>query len=76
MSEVLEVKYEWHVNGQPLSEVHLQSGHYKVESDNSLLVRNPTQYDSAKYKCIASTKLDKVEKEVQIQIKGSVALSL
>ncbi|VDO34696.1 unnamed protein product [Haemonchus placei] len=67
--ERLEVNYEWHVNGQPLSEVHLQSGHYKVDSDNSLLVTNPTQYDSAKYKCIASTKLDKVEKEVQIQIK-------
>ncbi|WKY06661.1 hypothetical protein Q1695_006670 [Nippostrongylus brasiliensis] len=65
----LEVKYEWHVNGQPLSEVHLQSGHYKVDSDNALLVHNPTQYDSARYKCIASTKLDKVEKEVQIQIK-------
>ncbi|EPB67932.1 immunoglobulin I-set domain protein [Ancylostoma ceylanicum] len=42
-----------------------------VESDHSLLVNNPTQYDSAKYKCVASTKLDKVEKEVQIQIKDT-----
>ncbi|KHJ93570.1 fibronectin type III domain protein [Oesophagostomum dentatum] len=67
--ERLEVTYEWLVNGQPLSDVHLQSGHYKVEDDHSLLVHNPTQYDSAKYKCVASTKLDKVEKEVQIQIK-------
>ncbi|KAK6751482.1 hypothetical protein RB195_003089 [Necator americanus] len=67
--ERLDVTYEWLINGQPLSDVHVQSGHYKVESDHSLLVNNPTQYDSAKYKCVASTKLDKVEKEVQIQIK-------
>uniref|UniRef100_A0A0K0DQ09 Fibronectin type III domain protein n=1 Tax=Angiostrongylus cantonensis TaxID=6313 RepID=A0A0K0DQ09_ANGCA len=67
--ERLEVKYEWLVNGLPLLAAHLQSGHYEIESDHSLLVKNPTQYDSAKYKCIASTKLDKVEKEIHIQIK-------
>ncbi|KJH49856.1 fibronectin type III domain protein [Dictyocaulus viviparus] len=29
--ERLDVKYEWLVNGQPLSNVHLQSGHYKAD---------------------------------------------
>ncbi|KAJ1353756.1 hypothetical protein KIN20_010464, partial [Parelaphostrongylus tenuis] len=67
--ERLDVKYEWLVNGLPLLDSHLQSGHYKIDTDHSLLVTNPTQYDSAKYKCIASTKLDKVEKEINIRIK-------
>lgn len=33
-------------------------------------MNNPTQYDTARYTCIASTKLDKVEKHIAIQIKG------
>lgn len=35
------------------------------------MIAKPTQHDSAKYKCIVSTKLDQVEKEIKIQIKGS-----
>ncbi|CAI5448724.1 unnamed protein product [Caenorhabditis angaria] len=66
--EHLDVKYEWHVDGLPIDE-NVNPGHYKVQDDHSLVVYKPTQYDSAKYKCIVSTKLDKVEKEVKIQIK-------
>uniref|UniRef100_A0A1I7XAX2 Ig-like domain-containing protein n=1 Tax=Heterorhabditis bacteriophora TaxID=37862 RepID=A0A1I7XAX2_HETBA len=58
----LDVKYDWLVNGRPLSDVHIQSKHY-INSDHSLIINNPTQYDTAKYKCTASTKLDKIEKE-------------
>ncbi|CAB3409874.1 unnamed protein product [Caenorhabditis bovis] len=65
----LEVKYEWLVDGKPLPEDNIASGHYKIDDDHSLVISNPTQYDSAKYKCVVSTKLDKVEKEVKIQIK-------
>lgn len=67
--ERLTVKYEWQVDGKPLPEGSIEDGHYKVDVDNALLVNNPTQYDSAKYKCIVSTPLDRVEKEVKIQIK-------
>ncbi|CAI4221844.1 unnamed protein product [Auanema sp. JU1783] len=65
----LDIKYEWLVNGEPLLEPHVESGHYTVEADNTLVVKDPSPYDSAKYKCIASTKLDKVEKEVSVHIK-------
>lgn len=53
-----------------MQDSQMNSGHYYVENDHSLVVRNPTHYDTAKYKCVASTKLDKVEKEISIQIKG------
>ncbi|EFO93140.1 CRE-SAX-7 protein [Caenorhabditis remanei] len=65
----LEVKYEWLVDGIPLPEERMNSGHYRIGDDHSLIVANPTQDDSAKYKCIVSTKLDKVEKEIKIQFK-------
>uniref|UniRef100_A0A8R1E021 Fibronectin type III domain protein n=1 Tax=Caenorhabditis japonica TaxID=281687 RepID=A0A8R1E021_CAEJA len=65
----LDVKYEWQVDGKPLPEDSVASGHYKIDDKNGLLIAKPTQEDSARYKCIVSTKLDKVEKEVKIQIK-------
>ncbi|ULT96692.1 hypothetical protein L3Y34_004915 [Caenorhabditis briggsae] len=65
----LEVKHEWLVDGIPLPEERVNSGHYRIADDHSLIVANPTQDDSAKYKCVVSTKLDKVEKEIKIQFK-------
>lgn len=65
----LEVTHEWLVDGIPLPEERINSGHYRIADDHSLIVANPTQDDSAKYKCVVSTKLDKVEKEIKIQFK-------
>ncbi|CCD65186.1 Neuroglian [Caenorhabditis elegans] len=65
----LEVKYEWLVDGKSLPEDRISSGHYKIDDDHSLVISNPTQDDTAKYKCVVSTKLDQVEKEIKIQFK-------
>lgn len=67
----LEVKYEWLVDGKSLPEDRISSGHYKIDDDHSLVISNPTQDDTAKYKCVVSTKLDQVEKEIKIQFKGT-----
>ncbi|CEF70977.1 Neuroglian [Strongyloides ratti] len=64
----LEVNYEWLVNGKPLDQERLNSGAYEIDSDNTLIIKNPTQYDSAEYVCNANTKLDSASKSIQITI--------
>ena len=64
------MKYQWLVNGAPLPEARIRDGHYVINEDNSLTINKPNSYDNAKVKCVASTKLDKVEKEIDIKIKG------
>ncbi|VDK77723.1 unnamed protein product [Litomosoides sigmodontis] len=66
--ENLEVKYEWFVNGKPLLEQYIQSGHYLITDRNSLIITNPARYDAAIYTCIAKTSLDSVEKSVQVRV--------
>ncbi|CAJ0572045.1 unnamed protein product, partial [Mesorhabditis spiculigera] len=66
----LEVKYEWLIDNKSLPEMHIHTGHYRVDPDtHELVVHNPSQYDSAEYKCVASTKLDRAEKTLKISIK-------
>uniref|UniRef100_A0A0N5C0I0 Neuroglian n=1 Tax=Strongyloides papillosus TaxID=174720 RepID=A0A0N5C0I0_STREA len=64
----LEVNYEWLVNGKPLDQDRLDSGAYEIDDDNTLIIKNPTQYDSAEYTCNANTKLDSATKSIQITI--------
>ncbi|KAM3725167.1 Neuroglian [Dirofilaria immitis] len=66
--ENLEVTYEWLVNGKPLLEQYIQSGHYLITDKNSLIITNPARYDAATYTCIAKTALDSVEKSVQVGV--------
>lgn len=67
----LEVTYVWKVNGLPLDQEKLDSGQYEIREDNTLVIATPTQYDSAEYTCVASTKLDTVEKTIRINIQGN-----
>ncbi|MFH4975053.1 hypothetical protein AB6A40_001762 [Gnathostoma spinigerum] len=64
----LVVTYEWLVDGQPLPSQHLESGHYRITPDNTLIITNPARYDAANYTCVAQTALDKVEKSIRIRI--------
>uniref|UniRef100_A0A914CE69 Neuroglian n=1 Tax=Acrobeloides nanus TaxID=290746 RepID=A0A914CE69_9BILA len=64
----LDVKYSWKVNGKPLDEDRLSNELYQILSDNSLVITNPSQYDSAEYTCVASTKLDSAEKKIRVNI--------
>ncbi|KAK6111532.1 Immunoglobulin I-set domain family protein [Brugia pahangi] len=66
--ENLEVTYEWLVNGKPLIEQYIQSGHYLITDKNSLIITNPARYDAAIYTCIAKTALDSAEKSVQVGV--------
>ncbi|VDN06075.1 unnamed protein product [Thelazia callipaeda] len=66
--ENLEVTYEWLVNGKPLLEQYIQSGHYLVTDKNSLIITNPARYDAANYTCIARTALDSSEKSIQVGV--------
>ncbi|CAJ0929223.1 unnamed protein product, partial [Mesorhabditis belari] len=66
----LEVTYDWLIDNKTLPELHINSGHYRVDPEtHELIVHNPSQYDSAEYKCVANTKLDKAEKRIRISIK-------
>uniref|UniRef100_A0A0N4ZHN8 Neuroglian n=1 Tax=Parastrongyloides trichosuri TaxID=131310 RepID=A0A0N4ZHN8_PARTI len=64
----LDITYEWLVNGKPLDQDRLDSGAYEIDSENTLIIKNPTQYDSAEYTCNANTKLDSATKTIQINI--------
>ncbi|KAH7725433.1 fibronectin type III domain protein [Aphelenchoides avenae] len=66
--ENLDITYAWKVNGLPLDQEKLDSGQYEINDDNTLVIATPTQYDSAEYTCVASTKLDTVEKTIRINI--------
>ncbi|VDK43484.1 unnamed protein product [Anisakis simplex] len=66
--ENLHVTYEWLVDGKPLSQQHLVSGHYRVSDTNSLIISNPSRYDAANYSCVAKTPLDSAEKWIEIRV--------
>lgn len=64
----LDVTYTWKINGKPLDEDKVANGWYKILSDNTLVIANPSQYDTAEYTCLAATKLDSAEKKIRVNV--------
>lgn len=64
----LVVKYTWRVDGLPIDQSKLENGQLVIADDNTLIIENPTHYDTGEYSCTASTKLDSATKVVRISI--------
>jgi hypothetical protein len=73
--ENIDVKYNWLVNGKPLPEELIASGHYVLTLNNTLVIPDPAKYDTASYTCVASTRLDNSTKVSTLKIKGTFYIS-
>jgi neuronal cell adhesion protein len=62
----LPITYRWYVNDKPITPE--DDDRYEITEDNTLIVNLPTQFDSAEYKCVASTKLDSSERKILIDV--------
>lgn len=62
------VQYTWRVDGLPIDQSKLDNGQLVIADDNTLVIENPTHYDTGEYLCTATTKLDSATKVVRISI--------
>uniref|UniRef100_A0A0N5AT71 Neuroglian n=1 Tax=Syphacia muris TaxID=451379 RepID=A0A0N5AT71_9BILA len=67
--ENLQVVYEWYMNDNFLREDLLKSGHYLIDGNHGLHIKNPTRNDAARYDCIARTELDEANSSISIDVK-------
>uniref|UniRef100_A0AC34QKD9 Neuroglian n=1 Tax=Panagrolaimus sp. JU765 TaxID=591449 RepID=A0AC34QKD9_9BILA len=65
--ESLQITYQWFL-GDKLIDPKTSSDRYEITKDNTLVILQPTQFDSGEYKCVASTKLDSSERRVRIDV--------
>lgn len=47
----------------------VESGHYLLEADNTLVITEATVFDSTKYTCIARTALDRAERTAELIVR-------
>ena len=65
----LPVTVTWLSDNEPILDSLIKSGHLRIDKDNALIIHESRRFDSALYKCVAESRLDKVEREARLVIK-------
>ena len=59
----------WLKDEEPLREDEIESGHIRVNPNNTLIIHEPRRDDSGDYRCIVKTALDTIQRSAKIVVK-------